>query len=155
MAVSCYGANNYVFGNPPKGTADGYTRLPSGVPDGLSNTVFFAEMYATCGNSGDPNSPTTYASLWANANSVWRPGFNLGINKSGASLANYPPSKMFQANPSPFKNCDYTVPSRLTVKASTWPWAMAAFASCRPTWMQPRGPDLPIPETASPFAWDN
>ncbi len=109
-AVSCYGANNYVFGNPAKGTADGQTRLPSGVPDGLSNTVFFAELYGTCGNSGDQNSPTTAASLWSNANSVWRPGFNLGAGKSGSGLTNYPPSRMFQSNPHPYKNCDYTVP---------------------------------------------
>lgn len=154
-AVSCYGANNYVFGNPAKGTADGQTRLPAGVPDGLSNTVFFGEMYATCGNSGDPNSPTTGASLWSNSNSVWRPGFNLGNGKSGTSLANYPPSKMFQSNPNPFTNCDYTAPQSahsqgINVAIGDGSVRFLAATMDVNTWA--RSAD---PRDGNPFAWDD
>jgi hypothetical protein len=80
------------------------------VQDGLSNTVFFAEMYSTCGNTGNVNGSSTYGSLWADANSVWRPGFNLGSGKGGGGLTNYPPATKFQINPHQLNNCNYLVP---------------------------------------------
>ncbi len=153
-AVSCYGANNYVFGNPAKGTADGQTRMPAGVPDGLSNTVFFAEMYATCGNSGDPNGWTTYASLWSNSNSLYRPGFNLGANKSGSSLAHYPASKMFQSNPSPFKNCDYTVPQSAHsqgINVAIGDGSVRFLVATMDATIWAKAAD---PRDGKPFAWD-
>jgi hypothetical protein len=74
--------------------------------DGASNTVFFAEVYGTCGNTGDLGS--AWGSLWADANSIWRPGFNLFSGKGGVS--GYPTSPMFQVNPNYINNCDATVP---------------------------------------------
>ncbi len=102
--ASCYGGNNYVFGDPPAKTTFGEATLPASVPDGTSNTVFFAEMYGTCGDSGDQD--LLWGSLWADANSVWRPGFNLGTNKSGTSVSDYPPSPLFQVAPNFINTCD-------------------------------------------------
>src|SRR5207249_3888068 len=50
FAVSCYSANYLVFGNPNDTRGDYYcvqgaNSLPRSVPDGLSNTVFFGEIY--------------------------------------------------------------------------------------------------------------
>ncbi|MCX7699342.1 MAG: DUF1559 domain-containing protein [Gemmataceae bacterium] len=107
--ASCYGANNYVFGDPPAGHTMKEISIPAAIPDGLSNTVFFAELYGTCGNTGQQHGSGTWGSLWADANSIWRPGFNLGWYKSGAGVENYPPSPMFQSQPHPYNSCD---PSR-------------------------------------------
>lgn len=111
-AASCYGGNNYVFGDPPSNRTFtlGEKNMVSSVPDGLSQTVFYAELYGTCGNSGNLHGSSTWGSLWADANSVWRPGFNLGSSKGGAGLAAYPPSPMFQVQPHHFNNCNPLVP---------------------------------------------
>ncbi|HEX3146998.1 MAG TPA: DUF1559 domain-containing protein [Gemmataceae bacterium] len=139
-AASCYGGNNYVFGDPINQSTRGYGSIPTVVPDGLSNTVFFAEMYGTCGISGgNVNASTTFGSLWADANSVWRAGYNLGSGKGGFGLQSYPASPMFQMQPIPYVTCDYQRPQanhplgmnvcmgdgsvrfvRGTVSAATW-----------------------------------
>ena len=107
-AASCYGGNNYVFGDPINQSTRGYGSIPAIVPDGLSNTVFFAEMYGTCGiSNGNVNATTTFGSLWADANSVWRAGYNLGAGKGGYGLQNYPAAPMFQVKPIMYFTCDY------------------------------------------------
>ena len=73
FAVGNYVVNYLVFGNP-NGNSDttciqGFTKLPAGVPDGLSNTIFFGEIFAACGTTGSPAS--AYGSLWGNSSSVW------------------------------------------------------------------------------------
>src|SRR5437764_599757 len=106
-AISNYGGNNYVFGSPKSGSTVGRNKLADIIAaDGLSNTIFFAEMYGTCGNSG--NSALLWGSLWADANSIWRPGYNLGSDKSGSTIG-YPQSPMFQVRPNFLLDCD---PSR-------------------------------------------
>lgn len=110
-AVSNYAGNNYVFGDPALGTGYplGKKDMSASVTDGLSNTVFFAEMYGTCGNGGSVSGGTsTWGSLWADANSIWRPGFNLGSGKGGVS--GYPASPMFQVKPHWINNCQPWVP---------------------------------------------
>jgi prepilin-type N-terminal cleavage/methylation domain-containing protein len=117
-AVSNYAANNYVFGDPKAGLA--YTKsrndMNTRCADGLSNTIFFAEIYGTCGTGEvlgpkDTN-PQIWGSLWADANSTWRPGYNLGTNKGGNSSAvkTFAASPKFQVQPVFNKNCDYSVP---------------------------------------------
>lgn len=108
--VSNYGGNNYVFGDPPSGLtySAGKKDMIASVPDGLSNTVFLAEKYGTCGDTG--NVANAYGSLWADANSVWRPGFNLGSYKSGGGIATYPPAPKFQTGPNYANNCIMEVP---------------------------------------------
>jgi hypothetical protein len=112
-AASCYGGNNYVFGDPtsPSGLyTQGSAVLPATIPDGLSNTVFFAEMYGTCGTNGQ-NAGDTFGSLWADANSVWRAGFNLGPRSAFKNgVAGYPAAGMFQVRPVMYSTCDWSVP---------------------------------------------
>ncbi len=108
-AITNYGGNNYVFGDPPNGRTYplGKKSLAS-VTDGTSNCVFFAEIYGTCGNTG--NIATALGSLWADANGTWRPGFNLGSGRNGTGLTNYPPAPKFQVRPNYINNCNYEVP---------------------------------------------
>lgn len=92
--VSNYAANNYVFGNPTAGTTYGTARLET-IVDGTSNTVFFAEILGSC--YVDPNILSTqWGSLWADANSTWRPAYNLGASKGGTS--GYPTAPLPQFN---------------------------------------------------------
>jgi prepilin-type N-terminal cleavage/methylation domain-containing protein/prepilin-type processing-associated H-X9-DG protein len=117
-AASSYSGNNYAFGDPPNNNTVGAARLAASFPDGLSNTVAFAEQYGTCGNTGDLDGAGTWGSLWADSNNFWRPGFNLGLSKLGARsslpldvpLSRYPPAKPFQVAPHFFNNCDPEVP---------------------------------------------
>jgi prepilin-type N-terminal cleavage/methylation domain-containing protein len=110
FAVSCYSANYFVFGNP-SGTSDytcvqGKNALARSIPDGLSNTVFFGEIYASCGYWGDP----TYAaaSLWADSTLPWR---SIMCHNTTFKNVNpgYAPCYTFQIQPKEFINCD---PSR-------------------------------------------
>ncbi|MBI2808111.1 MAG: DUF1559 domain-containing protein [Planctomycetes bacterium] len=102
--ASSIAGNNYVFGDPVKQTTYGYGTMTQGVPDGTSNTIFFAEVYGTCWNTG--NTALLWGSLWADANSVWRPGYNLGAGKGGYGLQNYPPSPIPQDSPHYVNSCD-------------------------------------------------
>jgi prepilin-type N-terminal cleavage/methylation domain-containing protein len=105
--VSNYAANHYVFGNPTAGNTQGNARIPATLQDGTSNVIVFAEIYGTCTSSGNVNSTSTFGSLWADANSVWRPGYNLGSGKGGGTVG-YPAAPMFQSRPNYLTACDYT-----------------------------------------------
>lgn len=117
-AISNYAANNYVFGNPkdvgsvnpPRAAnqAEGYAKLSKSFPDGTSTTIIFGEIYGTCGTGGSlAAGQPVYGSLWADSNSVWRPGYNLGSGKGGGGIAAYPATPMFQIRPDFINNCDY------------------------------------------------
>lgn len=108
--AACYGGNVYVFGDPPTGRPFpmGRKDMNASVSDGLSNTVFFAEMYGTCGATGDINN--LHGSLWADSNSEWRPGFNFIHGSIKGSISNYGGNPMFQINPHYVNNCDADVP---------------------------------------------
>jgi len=110
--AGCYGGNNYVFGDPPRKITYGAATIPGSIPDGTSNTIFLAEMYGTCGNdpTGNIDSSLVWGSLWADSNSIWRPGFNLGASKAGTTVDQYPPSPMFQVAPHYIKTCEPTRP---------------------------------------------
>jgi|SRR5579883_1045781 len=102
--VSNYGGNYYVFGDPSSGRAYslGKKDMIASVPDGLSNTIFFAEVYGTCGNTGSLSS--AYGSLWADSNTVWRPGYNLSVGGKG-NVSGYPAATLFQTKPNYINNC--------------------------------------------------
>jgi prepilin-type N-terminal cleavage/methylation domain-containing protein len=104
-AISNYAGNNYVFGNPPASSTMGSAAIQT-IPDGSSNTVFLAEIYGTCGSSGNINATSTWGSLWADANSIWRPGYNLGAGKGGGGITNYPPAPLPQFQPNHITGCD-------------------------------------------------
>jgi prepilin-type N-terminal cleavage/methylation domain-containing protein len=101
--ITNYAANNYVFGNPIGGNTQGKAKISS-IVDGTSNTIFFSEIYGTCGTSG--LSTLLWGSLWADANSIWRPGYNLGSSKGGGGLTAYPAAPMFQVSPHYMTTCD-------------------------------------------------
>ncbi|HEY1188492.1 MAG TPA: DUF1559 domain-containing protein [Gemmata sp.] len=105
-AVSNYAGNAYVFANPSAGLPypTGRKDMNASVPDGLSNTVFFAEVYGTCGNTGNLGGSSTYGTLWADANSVWRPGF--ALTGSRGTVPNYTAALKFQVQPHYLNNCD-------------------------------------------------
>jgi prepilin-type N-terminal cleavage/methylation domain-containing protein len=116
--ITSYGGNNYVLGDPVNNRTYPMDKneMSRIVTDGLANTVFLAEMYGTCGNTGNLN--TAWGTLWADANSTWRPAFNLGTSKGGSSLggvalSTYPPSPKFQITPHYYKNCDPQVPQAI------------------------------------------
>jgi prepilin-type N-terminal cleavage/methylation domain-containing protein len=118
-AVTNYAANFYVFGSVTLNSPVGENSFAS-ILDGTSNTLFFAEMYGTCGNQGSL-STSAYGPLWADANSGWRPCYNCGASKSTVSsyptYTGTPPTTasvpMFQVQPNYLRTCDYSRPSSL------------------------------------------
>jgi prepilin-type N-terminal cleavage/methylation domain-containing protein/prepilin-type processing-associated H-X9-DG protein len=113
FAVSCYSANYLVFGNPTASGGDYYQvqgvgRIPATIPDGLSNTIFFGEIYGSCSLSNNPANGSSAASLWADSTLPWRP--IMCHNTSNKSTnAGYGACNTFQVQPVPFGTCD---PSR-------------------------------------------
>jgi prepilin-type N-terminal cleavage/methylation domain-containing protein len=155
FGAGCYGANYYVFGNPNAGSdyacVQGRNSLPASIPDGLSNTVFFGEVYASCGLWG--NASNADSSLWADSTRPWRPIICHNSLFKDVSPG-YAPCKTFQVRPQMFTTCD---PSRgqsghsagmnvglgdgstrfvsATISAATWAQA------CDPRDGQPLGSD--------------
>jgi prepilin-type N-terminal cleavage/methylation domain-containing protein len=112
FAVSCYSANYLVFGNP-NGNGDftcvqGSNRLPASIPDGVSNTIFFGEIYGSCSLSTNPAAGNSAASLWADSTLPWRP---IMCHNTASKNVNpgYAACFLFQVQPKPFGTCD---PSR-------------------------------------------
>jgi prepilin-type N-terminal cleavage/methylation domain-containing protein len=108
FAVGNYGANYLVFGNP-SGKSDsqcvqGSATFAQSVPDGLSNTVFFGEVYGTCSMWGDGSANAT-ASLWADSTRPWRPIICHNSNDKTVSPG-YAACNLFQVLPHPFNTCN-------------------------------------------------
>jgi prepilin-type N-terminal cleavage/methylation domain-containing protein len=100
-AAGCYGANAQVFGvvsNPLNGTLSSYlgsARIPASFSDGTSQTILFAEKYASCGNGG---------SAWGEWNtlapdSLWMPLLADSIGRGGGAVG---PGSKFQCKPNPY-----------------------------------------------------
>jgi hypothetical protein len=112
--VSSYGYNFQVFGNSRLGGSPdvalgnpnttniafwfGRTDL-SGIPDGTSNTILFAEKLAQCGRW---LAAVDGASLWSCEFNQRRPGFAI----PGAAPTSTGPASIFQSNPDP-ATCDW------------------------------------------------
>jgi prepilin-type N-terminal cleavage/methylation domain-containing protein/prepilin-type processing-associated H-X9-DG protein len=113
FAVGNYSANYLVFGNPNANSdllrVQGTAVIPKSIPDGLSNTIFFGEVYGSCSPSGNPGSTLSTASLWADSTTPWRP--IMCHNTAGKNLnGGYAACNTFQVRPQPyFGGCD---PSR-------------------------------------------
>jgi len=117
-AETSYGYNFQVFGNGRMaGSPDvalgnpnttniafwfGRTRL-SGIQDGTSNTIMFAEKIAQCGRW---QGPVDGASLWSCEFNQRRPGFAI----NGATVTSTGPGSMFQVSPDP-ATCDWNLAS--------------------------------------------
>jgi prepilin-type N-terminal cleavage/methylation domain-containing protein len=103
-AIGNYAANYLVFGDTTAHTTEGAARLPSSIPDGLSNTIFFTERYGTCGSTGNPDAASTYGNLWSDSNTVWRPQFCM--NGPTPPTGMYPGCFLFQVAPDWVNRCD-------------------------------------------------
>jgi prepilin-type N-terminal cleavage/methylation domain-containing protein len=99
-----YAANYYAFGDPTTGSMEGKNTIPSTFTDGTSNSILFAEIYATCGNSGDIT--FLYGTLWADSNSIWRPVFGTNTNTKTPAGPGYPQVLKFQVLPKFDTACD-------------------------------------------------
>jgi prepilin-type N-terminal cleavage/methylation domain-containing protein len=102
-----YGLNYFVYGDPRKGIAESSKTMEAAYPDGTSNTISHAEMYATCGWTNDIT--FAYGSLWADSNSIWRAIICTGTSSKAPSKAGYPACPRFQVQPKFLETCD---PSR-------------------------------------------
>ena len=99
-----YGLNYQVFGAPEVGSVQGAARLPTTFPDGTSNIVMFAEVYATCGWTNDIN--FMYGSLWADSNSIWRACICTNTSYKDPAGAGYPACFLPQNRPNWRTECD-------------------------------------------------
>jgi hypothetical protein len=111
FAGTSYAANYYVFGNPNDTRGDTYrvqgaNLFPSSIVDGTSNTIFFTEVFVTCGLTGSLSSAG--ANLWADSTTPWRPIFCHNTSNKSTN-AGYAACNMFQVQPQYFTTCD---PSR-------------------------------------------
>ncbi len=125
--IGNYAANYLVFGDTAARTAEGAARIPSSIPDGLSNTIFFTERYGTCGNTGNPDAASTYGNLWSDSNTVWRPQFC--TNGPTPPTGVYAGCLLFQVAPNWVSECDTRRAQSPHRGGSTSAWATAACAS--------------------------
>ncbi len=102
--VTNYGVNYYAFGNPSTRDVQGKNKMPANFPDGTSNSIFFAEVYGTCGWTG--NLSLMYGSLWADSNSIWRAGFCTNTSNKNPLVTGYPACYKFQVTPDWGTECD-------------------------------------------------
>ena len=107
FSVSNYAANYYVFGNPAAGSdyyrVQGANSWPASIQDGVSQTIFYGEVYGSCGYWG--NASYAAASLWADATLPWRP--IMCHNTTFKDLpGGYAPCNLFQVQPQMFTTCD-------------------------------------------------
>jgi len=80
-AAASYGANYNVFGDgwatEASGVVASNTSFQASFPDGLSNTVFYTEMYGSCATGAqpltDPSNSNNNSCLWAGSNTGFRP----------------------------------------------------------------------------------
>ena len=87
-------------GSSPNGQTAPFARIPSSFPDGLSQTILFAERYAVCGNSSS-NVATYY---WGETGGACNRTGGQGGNGSipGFYTITAPP----QPQPNPFSTCN-------------------------------------------------
>jgi prepilin-type N-terminal cleavage/methylation domain-containing protein len=123
IGLSSYAYNMQVFGvvdsNGNLVSRQGACQLPGSIPDGLSNTIMFAEKLGQCGDpSSDPHAGGTWWDDWMQGSStqLYDPGFAISSYAQMSQPAvpgEIGPASMFQVQPLPFLGpaCDYKRPS--------------------------------------------
>jgi hypothetical protein len=117
-AFASYGANAMVFGNtittapntPLAATNlmsySGGVKMPTDIPDGVSNTIFWSEKLAFCAGNN-----TQGGTLWADsnpANPIWFPFLPLvGLTAGIPSIPSYPTHGIAWATPATFIQPQY------------------------------------------------
>jgi prepilin-type N-terminal cleavage/methylation domain-containing protein len=104
-AYGNYGGNYLAFGDPYRVTTEGANAIVK-IRDGLSNTVFVAERYGTCGNTG-PGSE--FCSPWCDSNAAFRPAFcvnHVDLPNHANRLDNFEKCLPFQVAPNLSFQCD-------------------------------------------------
>jgi prepilin-type N-terminal cleavage/methylation domain-containing protein len=101
--AGCYGANYQVFGDPVRGSVEGSARIPATFQDGTSNIIMYAEMYGTCGWTGNIN--FMYGALWADSNSIWRSAFGTNTTNKHPAGPGYVSAFKFQVQPNWATQC--------------------------------------------------
>jgi prepilin-type N-terminal cleavage/methylation domain-containing protein/prepilin-type processing-associated H-X9-DG protein len=113
-AANCYGANHLVFGKPDAGSSssgdwklrgEGQPTIPKTFTDGTSKCILFAERYASCGTSGNPD-VFIQSCLWADSGSEFRPAFCVNDVTQRPFVKGYAPCLMFQDSPNWLQTCD-------------------------------------------------
>jgi prepilin-type N-terminal cleavage/methylation domain-containing protein len=119
IGLSSYAYNMQVFGNVDSNgnlvSPQGACRLPNSIPDGMGNTIMFAEKYGQCGDrTVDPHAGGNWWDDWMEGNSsrLYDPGFAISsyLQFNEPAVAGViGAASMFQLLPSPFlsENCDY------------------------------------------------
>jgi Protein of unknown function (DUF1559) len=106
-----YAPNEMVFNNTPViqlaqnqdnwfGNTPPYARIPTTFPDGLSNTITFAEKYAACGTGGTGNISNF---CWGETGGSCNRGGGVG---GGGSVPSFNTLQVPQNKPIYFTNCD-------------------------------------------------
>jgi prepilin-type N-terminal cleavage/methylation domain-containing protein len=104
-AYGNYGGNYLAFGDPYNVTTEGANAIVK-IRDGLSNTVFVAERYGTCGNTGVGSE---FCSPWCDSNAAFRPAFcinHIDLPNHANGLDNYEKCLPFQVAPNMSFQCD-------------------------------------------------
>jgi len=110
-AVGNYSANYLAFGDPNGTTAaarleGGRKTIPGRFPDGQSNTIFFAERYGSCTDSGNWGATTARCNLWSDSNPNWRPLFCVNSIDQTPASAGFNSCLPFQSAVDPLTACD-------------------------------------------------
>jgi prepilin-type N-terminal cleavage/methylation domain-containing protein len=108
--ASCYVANYLVFGSPNLPVSNneniqgGQSSIDSALQDGTTNTIMFAEHYASCGMAG----AHTYSTLWADTCTYFQPVFCIDNPDHSLipSTSGYQPCLGPQDNPDWTRECD-------------------------------------------------
>ncbi|HWG42211.1 MAG TPA: DUF1559 domain-containing protein [Gemmataceae bacterium] len=111
-SFASYGANALVFGtsNPAPPVYSfanvGGTKIPTDIPDGTSNTVFWTDKLAYCNAGGSAG-----GTLWAENSSTTGANYLPLVGMSGVSFGSPPSLIQPQTNVTSSAACSYSLPS--------------------------------------------